>query len=184
MSVVNSHTNRLVADQASFLQRSLAALIAFAVLTASSHVAVPVGPVPMTMQTLAVTLTGVFLGPRLGAATVAFWVAAGFSGLPIFAMGNGGIAALTGPTAGFLYSFPLIAAMAGVLAEKGGVVRTFLAMFAANLACLVLGSAWLVAVLSMPVEKAFAVGAAPFVLGAFLKSVLGALLVKASDRLH
>ena len=112
MSVVSAHTHRLLTDKAQFFEKSLAALIAFAVLTASSHVAVPVGPVPMTMQTLAVTLTGVFLGPRFGAAVVAFWVAAGFSGLPIFAMGNGGIAALTGPTAGFLYSFPVIAAMA------------------------------------------------------------------------
>ena len=181
MSVVSAHTHRLLTDKAQFFEKSLAALIAFAVLTASSHVAVPVGPVPMTMQTLAVTLTGVFLGPRFGAAVVAFWVAAGFSGLPIFAMGNGGIAALTGPTAGFLYSFPVIAAMAGWLA---GILRTFSAMLVANLACLVIGSTWLTVVLAMPVAKAFAVGAAPFVLGAFLKSVLGALLVKASERLH
>ena len=73
------------------LQQVLGAVIAFAFLTASSHIAVPVGPVPMTMQTLAVTLTGVFLGPRLGAAVTAAWVACGFSGLPLFAMGNGGI---------------------------------------------------------------------------------------------
>lgn len=179
-----AHSNRLVAENADLLQKSAAAIIAFAVLTASSHIAVPVGPVPMTMQTLAVTLTGVFLGSRLGALVVAFWVAAGFSGLPIFAMGNGGIAAMVGPTAGFLYSFPVIAAMAGWLAQKGGVIRTFVAMFAANITCLVLGSAWLVAVLSMPVAKALAVGAAPFVLGAFLKSVLGALIVKASGRLR
>ena len=184
MSVVSAHTHRLLTDKAQFFEKSLAALIAFAVLTASSHVAVPVGPVPMTMQTLAVTLTGVFLGPRFGAAVVAFWVAAGFSGLPIFAMGNGGIAALTGPTAGFLYSFPVIAAMAGWLAGKGGILRTFSAMLVANLACLVIGSTWLTVVLAMPVAKAFAVGAAPFGLGAFLKSVLGALLVKASERLH
>ncbi len=178
------HSNRLVADNADFLQQSMASLIAFAVLTASSHIAVPVGPVPMTMQTLAVTLTGVFLGPRLGGLTVAFWVAAGFSGLPLFAMGNGGLAAMTGPTAGFLYSFPVIAAMAGRLAGRGGVVRTFVAMLAANLACLVLGTAWLVVVTHLPAAKAVAVGAAPFVLGAFLKSVLGALLVKAAGRMH
>ena len=58
MSVVSAHTHRLLTDKAQFFEKSLAALIAFAVLTASSHVAVPVGPVPMTMQTLAVTLTG------------------------------------------------------------------------------------------------------------------------------
>lgn len=164
------------------LQQVLGAVIAFAFLTASSHIAVPVGPVPMTMQTLAVTLTGVFLGPRLGAAVTAAWVACGFSGLPLFAMGNGGLAAMVGPTAGYLYTFPVVAFVTGFLAGKGGFLRTLAAMVAGNALCLALGTAWLAAVLAMPVAKAVAVGAAPFVVGGLLKSVLGALIVKAARR--
>ena len=156
------------------LQQVLGAVIAFAFLTASSHIAVPVGPVPMTMQTLAVTLTGVFLGPRLGAAVTAAWVACGFSGLPLFAM--------VGPTAGYLYTFPVVAFVTGFLAGKGGFLRTLAAMVAGNALCLALGTAWLAAVLAMPVAKAVAVGAAPFVVGGLLKSVLGALIVKAARR--
>ena len=49
--------------------------------------------------------------------------------------------------------------MAGWLAGKGGILRTFSAMLVANLACLVIGSTWLTVVLAMPVAKAFAVGA-------------------------
>ena len=160
------------------LQQVLGAVIAFAFLTASSHIAVPVGPVPMTVQ----TLTGFFLGPRLGAAVTAAWVACGFSGLPLFAMGNGGLAAMVGPTAGYLYTFPVVAFVTGFLAGKGGFLRTLAAMVAGNALCLALGTAWLAAVLAMPVAKAVAVGAAPFVVGGLLKSVLGALIVKAARR--
>ncbi|MBQ9239760.1 MAG: biotin transporter BioY [Duodenibacillus sp.] len=169
------------ADRSEMVRFAASAVLAFAVLTASSHIALPIGPVPMTMQTLAVTLVGVWLGAKAGALVVALWVAAGFSGLPIFAMGNGGLAALMGPTAGFLYSFPLVAAVAAWLAGRGGVIRVFAAMLAANLLCLVIGTAWLA--LSMDPMRAIAVGTTPFVPGAFLKSCLGALLVKAA-RMH
>jgi biotin transport system substrate-specific component len=166
------------ADRSEMIRLAASAALAFAVLTASSHIALPVGPVPMTMQTLAVTLVGVWLGAKAGALVVALWVAAGFSGLPVFAMGNAGPAALMGPTAGFLYSFPVIAAVAAWLAGRGGVIRVFAAMLAANLLSLVIGTAWLA--LSMDPVRAISVGAAPFVYGAFLKSCLGALLVKAA----
>ena len=52
-------------------RRIIAFALAFAALAASSRIAVPLGPVPMTMQTLAVTLAGAALGPRAGAAVVA-----------------------------------------------------------------------------------------------------------------
>ena len=72
--------------------------------------------------------------------------------------------------------------MTGFLAGKGGFFRTLAAMVAGNALCLALGTAWLAAVLAMPVAKAVAVGAAPFVVGGLLKSVLGALIVKAARR--
>lgn len=163
------------------IEKTIASILAFAVLTASSHVAVPVFSVPMTMQTLAVTMTGILLGARLGSFVTALWVAAGFLGFPTLALGNAGVAAMVGPTAGYLYSFPLIAALAAVLAGHGGVVRIFLAMLAANLVCLVVGASWLSVCIGL--EKAIVVGVTPFVVGAFLKSVLGAALIKALKKL-
>lgn len=156
----------------------IACALAFAVLTASSHIAVPIGPVPLTMQTLAITLTGILLGARLGFAVTALWVAAGFSGLPLFAMGNGGLAAMTGPTAGFLYSFPVVAAVAGILCAEGGFWRALFAMLVANFLCLAVGGSWLA--FGLGFEKAMAVGVLPFVPGAVLKSLLGALILKAT----
>lgn len=149
-----------------------------AILSASSHVAVPMVPVPITLQTLAVTLIGALFGWRLGAATVIAWLGLGALGLPVLA-GVGGVARFMGPTAGYLFAFPLAAALAGALAQRGWdgarPGRAFLNMLVGNAACLVVGWAWLS--VSLGAGAAFAVGVAPFLIGAVLKAGLGAVIL-------
>lgn len=158
-------------------------LLGTLVLTASSHVSVPMFPVPMTMQTLAVTLVGALYGWRLGTLTILAWLLQGAFGLPVFAGGTGGLSRFVGPTGGYLLAFPLAGALTGWLVEQGWngrrVVMAFVAMLLGNALCLVLGAAWLAT--SVGAEKAVAVGVAPFVLGGLLKSVLGAALLKAIE---
>jgi biotin transport system substrate-specific component len=158
-----------------------AVLIGTALMTASSYVSVPMFPVPMTMQTLAATLIGALYGWRLGALTIALWLLQGALGLPVFANGAGGVPHLLGRTAGYLFAFPIAAAATGFLAERGWtgdrVVRAFLAMLAGNALCLVIGGMWLAILIGT--EKAFWFGVAPFVLGAIVKSALGAAILKA-----
>ena len=77
-------------------------------LTLSSYISVPMVPVPVTMQTLAVTLVGALLGRRLGAITVMAWLAQAMAGLPVLANGAGGIHHFAGPTAGYLVALSLI----------------------------------------------------------------------------
>lgn len=158
-----------------------AVLFGTALMTASSYVSVPMLPVPMTMQTLAATMIGALYGWRLGALTIAVWLMQGALGMPVFSNGTGGIARLAGPTAGYLLAFPIAAAVTGWLAERGWtgdrVVRSFSAMLIGNALCLVIGGAWLAGMIG--IEKAFWVGFAPFVLGAIVKSALGASILKA-----
>lgn len=169
----------------SLATKLLTVLAGTGILTASSYIQVPFYPVPMTLQTLAVTLVGAFLGWRLGAATVVAWLLAAASGLPVLA-GNHltGPAVFIGPTAGYLIAFPLAAALTGWLAEHGWngkrVLLAFAAMLAGNALCLILGGAWL-AVLTGP-EKAIALGVLPFLTGGLVKSALGAALLKATSR--
>lgn len=98
----------------------LSLIAVFAALTAAFALlpAIPVGAVgvPITLQTLAVMLTGVILGPGRGAAAIGLYLAAGLAGLPIFSGFSGGLGVLAGPSAGYLISFPLAAAVAGWLA--------------------------------------------------------------------
>ncbi len=151
-------------------------------LALASRISVPMVPVPITMQTFAVTMIGALYGWRIGTLTVLAWLAEGMAGLPVLAGGAGGIAHFAGPTAGYLVSFPLMAAMVGWLAERGWtgtrLVQSFAAHFAANLFCLALGGAWLATLIGL--EKAMMLGVVPFVLGALLKSALAATLLKAA----
>lgn len=150
------------------------------VLALASQIAVPMVPVPITMQTFAITMIGALYGWRLGALTVLAWLGEAAIGFPVLANGSGGLAPFAGPTAGYLVSFPVIAALTGWLAARGWtgdrIVRSFLAHLAANVLCLAFGGLYLAWLLGA--EKGWLLGVAPFILGAVLKSALAAALLK------
>jgi biotin transport system substrate-specific component len=169
--------------------KRVVAVLAFAALTAlGARLSVPLpGMVPITMQTLVVTLAGAMLGPYLGAASQIVYLLAGISGLPVFAMGSG-LAYLFGPTGGYLLSYPLAAALTGVLAGGTadsnfvrGFVRIALAMLLASILTLALGWAQL-SLLTGDAERALRVGVLPFIVGDLLKVALGALIAQRARR--
>jgi len=178
-------TPALRLQNGSLALKALAVLTGTALLTLSSYIQVPMFPVPMTMQTLAVTVIGALYGWRLGALTVLAWLGTALAGAPVLAGDHlTGPAAFISPTAGYLAAFPLAAAITGYLAERGWnghrPALAFVAMLAGNSLCLVLGAAWL-SVLVGP-AKAVAAGVLPFVLGGLVKSALGAAFLKALSR--
>ena len=88
----------------------------FAALTAAiAPVKIPLGftPVPITLQTIAVLLSGAMAGPYYGALAMAIYVLVGIIGLPVFAGGSSGIQALYGPTGGYLISYFIAAFVIG-----------------------------------------------------------------------
>lgn len=161
--------------------QAAAVLVGTLLLALSSQIKVPMVPVPMTVQTFAVTLIGALYGWRLGAVTVIAWLLEGAIGLPVFAGATGGLRYIVGPTGGYLMAFPFAAALTGFLAERGWnggrLGLATLSMLLGNALCIVLGTAWLASFIG--VEKAIAAGAAPFILGAILKSALAAATLKA-----
>jgi len=94
-------------------------IFTFSLLTFfSAQVIVPVQPVPFTLQTMLVLLSGAFLGSRNGAYSQVLYLAAGIIGLPVYAGFSFGIAKLFGPTGGYLLSFPFAAFLSGYIIEK------------------------------------------------------------------
>lgn len=95
------------------------------VVALCAHITIPLmplTPVPLTVQNLAVLLVGLLLGSRRGFAALAFYLVEGAAGLPVFspsAVGLHGIAQLLGPTGGFLIVYPLVAFLAGFIFERG-----------------------------------------------------------------
>jgi len=148
-----------------------------ALIAMAAQVSVPMFPVPMTLQTLAILIVGLTFGARLGAVTLLAYLAQGAMGLPVFANGMNG-AALLGPTAGFLVGFVAMAWLAGLAVEKGlarGPVTTALCCLAISAALYLPGLVWLATFTGL--ETAVTVGALPFLAGDAVKAVIAALLV-------
>ena len=164
--------------------KAAAVVLGTLVLAIASQISVPMLPVPMTMQTLAVTLIGALYGWRLGALTILVWLGEAALGLPVLANGNGGLAPFMGPTAGYLVSFPLVAALVGWLAERGGnggrPAFAFVSMLLGHALCLALGGLWLATLIGA--DKAMLAGVVPFLLGSLVKSGLGAAILMALMR--
>ncbi|MFN8923934.1 MAG: biotin transporter BioY [Rhodospirillales bacterium] len=157
------------------LRAATLAVFGSLLLWASAKVQVPFWPVPMTMQTYVVLVIGAAYGARLGAATVALYLAQGFAGLPVFAGAATGPAYLMGPTAGYLVGFAAAAAVVGWLVDRGGarsVARMVVVMAVGSAVILSLGVAWLSAAIGF--ERAVAVGLLPFLTGDVLKTALAA----------
>lgn len=156
------------------------------VLALSSRIAIPMAPVPITLQTLAVTLIGALYGWRLGGLTVVVWLIAAALGLPLLSDGAGGPEPFAGATAGYLFAFPLAAALMGVLTARGWSGArpglAFAALLLGNGLCLTLGAAWLAA--QIGVSTALDAGVIPFLPGAVVKSAVGAVMLVALARLQ
>ena len=158
------------------------AVVAFALLTAlGARVAVPLGvtPVPMTLQTLFVMLSGALLGPTAGASSQLLYLGLGFAGVPVFAMGGAGLPWILGPTGGYLMSFPAAAAVTGwVAGDKGQPLRTATAFAAGSLVIFAMGAGWLSVVTSMTGAALVAAAVVPFLPGAVVKAGMGWVVVR------
>ena len=157
-------------------------------IAASAQVALPIplSPVPMTLQPLAVLLVGASLGSIRGFAAALLYLLEGLSGLPFFAGGLAGPAVLAGPTGGYLMAFPVAAGLAGYFAERGWTrpVPAAVASLTFSLAVLYLsGWSWLVLALRFEPHVAFAGGVLPFLLSDLVKVVLAALALPYAHRL-
>jgi biotin transport system substrate-specific component len=93
-------------------------VFAFIALTAvGARIEIMNQPVPFTLQTFFVLLSGALLGKRDGAISMGLYVILGAAGLPVFSGGAFGIARIMGPTGGYLLSFPAAALIVGYLAS-------------------------------------------------------------------
>jgi len=143
-----------------------------------AQLAIPMGPVPITGQTLGVLLVGGLLGSRRGVLAILFYLGVGTLGAPVFALGMAGPQVLLGPTGGYLFGFLLAAGTVG-LAGEHGFLRDFAprvaAMAIATALIFALGLAWLAPF--VPEGTLLGYGFWPFLPGALIKIGLAALIL-------
>lgn len=166
-----------------------------------AQIVIPMTPVPMTGQTLAVVLVGAALGWKRGAAALALYMVLGFF-LPVYAEGGKGIENITqigtaaGATGGYIVGFIFAAGVVGWLAERGSdrkvltAFASFVAgqaiIFAFGLAGLKLASPELVELGVMSSTSWGTIihdGFTIFIVGGLVKAAIGALLMPAAWKL-
>ena len=150
-----------------------------ALIAAGAFVAVPVGPVPFTLQVLFVLLAGMVLGSRLGVLSVLAYLVLGLVA-PVYAGGTSGLGVLFGPSGGYIWGFVLAALVTGLVARAGAptLPRFVFAGLAGLAPIYALGALWLALQLHMSAGTAVATGVAPFVWLDALKAVAAGLAAR------
>ena len=143
-------------------------------------------PVPVTVQTLGVMITGAVLGGRRGGLSMLLFLGLVALGLPLLSGGRGGLAVFTGPSAGYVIGFPVAAFVIGSLVYRfGAPYRLWL-----GLPSIVFGGIVVLYCIGIPVtawranlELGTAIkGSAFFLIGDSVKAVIATLVADAVHR--
>jgi len=173
-----------LADQ--LISRSLATDIALVVTGAAftafaAQLTVPLWPVPVTGQTLAVLIVGSTLGAVRGALSMVVYAVLGIFGLPVFSEYSHGFGVIAGPTGGYIIGFIFAAALTGWLAQRSwdhrllGAITSFTA---GTLVTFAVGLPWLAAVLGTNLDLTLQYGLYPFIVGGIIKAFLATIFIR------
>ncbi len=182
------------ASSTNWTRTILLAILGSALVALAAQVSVPMLPVPMTLQTLAVLAVGGAYGARLGAGTLALYALEGAVGLPVFANFQAGLFLPTGEiiaSGGYIIGFILAAGLVGYLVEKGwgaSILKLCAAMLIGAAVLYIPGLLWLVGWLGVikgmdatsAITVALTSGMLPFIPGDIIKAILAALAFPAA----
>ncbi len=145
-----------------------------AMIAVLAQISIPLpGGVPLTLQTFAVPLAGLVLGPKKGTLATLIYILLGAVGVPVFANFSGGLGIVLGMTGGFIISFPLMAFLAGLGVKKSvksPLLWIYLLLGAA--ANYVIGTVWFMIVADSSLYAALAACVIPFIPTAILKIIM------------
>ena len=148
-----------------------------ALIAVLSQISIPLpGGVPLTLQTFVIPLAGILIGAKRGTIAAVVYVLLGAVGAPVFANFSGGFGVILGPTGGFLLSFPLMAAAAGLGAKQGGQAALLFGLILGALLNYAVGTLWFVLMTGNTVEAALVACVLPFIPTAIIKVILADVL--------
>lgn len=149
-----------------------------ALLCILSPIAIPFGPIPVTLAVFVVLLTGVVLPWKRATAAVLTYLLIGFIGLPVFSGGNAGLGVLTGATGGYLWCYLPMAALVSAVSHgtKENVCSALLGALLALLLCYTSGSVQFAMIMDCSLNYALSVCVYPFILFDLLKATAAVLL--------
>lgn len=150
-----------------------------ALLCVVGPMTIPVGPVPISLATLVVYLSGALLGAKQGTLAVAMYILIGSAGVPVFSGFSAGIQKIAGVTGGYMLGYLLCAATVGLAAERGKMRWTLpAAMVFGTVLCYAVGTAWFMAQTGVNIAGALVSCVIPFLPGDVLKIIAAIAVVK------
>ncbi|MDK7928965.1 biotin transporter BioY [Staphylococcus hominis] len=140
----------------------------------------PFMPVPIVLQNIGIFLAGVILGRKYGALSVIIFLLLTATGLPLLSGGRGGIGVFAGPSAGFLFLYPVVAYLIGLVRDRFKNHINFFTLFIGMLVFGVLlldivGTIIMGFIIHMPISKAFLLSFT-FVPGDIIKAIIASLI--------
>ncbi|WP_448710382.1 biotin transporter BioY [Microbacterium profundi] len=160
-------------------------IIGTAFITVAGYITIPLPftPVPISLATFAVLLTGAALGPLRGSASAGVYLVLGLVGVPLFAHGASGWAF---SSFGYIVGYVVAALIVGALARRRSdrsVWSTLGLAAVGSLTIYAFGVPWLAAFAGIDLATAFALGVLPFLIGDAVKIVAMAGLLPATWRI-
>ncbi len=151
--------------------------IGIGLMTALAHIAIPLPwtPVPITGQTLGVSLVALSWGRTRGAAVLACYLALGALGAPVFAAAQTGF--MLGPTFGYLVGMLFASFAVGWLADTGSAQSFWRSLGAAYIgSAIIFGCGVYGLSFFLPAQDLWMAGVLPFLPGDLIKNVIAALI--------
>ncbi|WP_446897946.1 biotin transporter BioY [Clostridium sp. LBM24168] len=143
---------------------TVAIFTAITAVLAQISIPLPFSPVPITMQLLAIYLSSIILGSKLGTLSQIIYILLGAVGIPVFANFSGGLSILVGPTGGFLISFPIIAFIIGKLSENSlNITFKILGLLFSLIVCYFIGTLQFILITNMSIQKSMALCVLPYI---------------------
>lgn len=144
-----------------------------AIIAACAQVVVPgPGGVPFTLQVWAISLAGLMLGARKGTIAAVAYVLLGAFGAPVFAGMAGGLGVIMRHTGGFIISFPIVAWLAGIGGQRGGIVWALVGLAAGSVVNLAIGLVWFSWIMGLSLAVSFGYAVAPFLIVTVVRTVV------------
>lgn len=155
---------------------------AITIVTSYIIIPLPFSPVPVTAQTLSVMLAGNLLPAKTGFFSMVLYIFMGLIGLPVFSGGKSGIAALIGPTGGYIISWPIAVFVMGLVLERVKVDFSRLLLINILFGVLLvdfIGIIYLSFSTNISLLHGFTIGVLPFLIGDITKAVMSAIIALA-----
>jgi biotin transport system substrate-specific component len=167
----------IVSSQALSRVIGVAVFVILTALGAFVRIPLPFTPVPLTLQTFFVLLSGLILGAGPGFLSQFSYLFLGLAGLPVFSGAGSGFLYLLGPTGGYLFGFLLASIFAGKIRQgSSSFLETFLLLCAADLLLLACGAIWLKFAFNYSLPQSLALGLLPFLPGDLVKAFAASLI--------